>query len=382
MPCNRKWKELGFGIGDASTFTTGGAADWYTFAVEFDLESVPTEVLENVVSATLRLHKYEDVSPLWSHSDIVVSRLLDDWDEDTYGYYNRPDSIEYVKISKPGESEGWLEIDLTSFLDDVQAGVYSNYGLEFVATENSTTFNKFATSDNANTDWHPELVIVHEAPLGTEDFVVYAPLPAVEPVPDTQVPLVRSSTATFTLKPNAETGQDAAAASYKWREDGYGLADTPTWSAGGHGDHYTFALKHDLSVVPDEVMANLTTATLRLYKYEDVSPVWGHSDMLLSRLESTWTEDSYSYYNRPTSMALKQIDQPDEAAGWFEIDVFEFVTNVRDGVYDNHGLEFTALENQATFNKFASSDNINFDWHPELVLEYNAFEGTDDFIFV
>lgn len=178
----------------------------------------------------------------------------------------------------------------------------------------------------------------------------------------------------ITLKPGAE-GIDASVTNIYWREHGQGMGDRETTSIGGWGDWYRSFIKFDLEGVDDHVLENLTRASLRMWKLENTSTTWKHSDVRVNRVEEAWDEDTVGWNNQPgMAEQIAMISKPNEAGQWIEIDVLDFIEGVRDGLFDNHGFSLSAMQNSATSNAYATSDHSDASLRPELVLEWEAVD--------
>jgi Ca2+-binding RTX toxin-like protein len=149
-----------FGVDDGF-LKVGGWGDNYNSLLRFDLSTMPT----HATSATLRLYNtaYSDYAP----TGVLVDELHTTWDEN-YGWHDY--ALNATNIGSVGTPAlGWIDIDLTSAVNDWLLNPSSNFGIQLRPADNWHTMDYFVSSDaiDAMAQFRPELVI--QFPGGTDN---------------------------------------------------------------------------------------------------------------------------------------------------------------------------------------------------------------------
>ena len=145
--------------------------------IDFDLSSISADSL---ASATLKLfsdkhstfypegHQYMQEWPL---NDLMVYRIVGDWDEYTVSWINRPDVSFKNEVHVPNSSDSFqdYEIDVTKMVRDMLLSPEISHGF-MIQLWVESYYNRvvFASSDNPNEDIHPRLELQFEA-LGMKE---------------------------------------------------------------------------------------------------------------------------------------------------------------------------------------------------------------------
>ncbi|MCP4231051.1 MAG: DNRLRE domain-containing protein [bacterium] len=134
-----------------------GTACYNRLFIQFDFSGLDPD--ETINSAELRFYCvsfYGTVS-----GDMLYSRLIEDWNEDTVNFINQPDYTTdgQVETGWPG-SGSWHSVDVTGLVTDWYDGTEVNYGL--IGHSQGTTGMcdcLFTSSRYSGTTYDPRLVI-------------------------------------------------------------------------------------------------------------------------------------------------------------------------------------------------------------------------------
>lgn len=121
-------------------------------------------------------------------------------------------------------------------------------------------------------------------------------------------------------------------------------------------------IRFDLTPYSGETV---NSAVLRLY----VLSAYGEfpaDGILISRNDTGWDETSVTWNSRPGEAASRPIDAPWEIGQWWEIDVTEWVQDILDGSFPNHG--FQICQDDDDYSGFAMTTREGV-YIPELVLD-------------
>ncbi|MDF1695699.1 MAG: DNRLRE domain-containing protein [Saprospiraceae bacterium] len=189
----------------------------------------------------------------------------------------------------------------------------------------------------------------------------------------------------LSLKPDARQGKDAVIWTERPDQGSPNSNDFQamgwTWYAFNYnGGIRRSLIEFDLSSIPEN--AQIVSATMNLYfnpTSAELPSTYGHSQRdgsnrsILSRITSSWNEETVNWNNQPSISSDNQIyvkasDEPDED---YQIDVKNLVEDMVKNPDESHGFMYK-LENEDYYRAmiFASSDHDNQDLHPELIIEY------------
>ncbi len=157
---------------DAMAWTNGGNFGIARSLMQFDLSSVPANVL--ITDARLSLY-YNSTSIEGYHSGInaaYLQRIIAPWTESTVTWNNQPGTTTYNQVLIPtttNNSQNCLNINVTNFICDMVNNPGSNHGFMLrLVTENGFRKLIFASSDNVSASLRPKLVITYTTPLPIE----------------------------------------------------------------------------------------------------------------------------------------------------------------------------------------------------------------------
>lgn len=175
-------------------WTNQGANSDIKSLLEFDLSSIPSTA--TIISAELSLYfNPDDIhgthSTLTNSNESYLKRVTSSWNEYTVTWVNQP-SVTQVNQVYLQESitptQDYLDIDVSILVQDMVDNPTTSFGfmLEGVTAEEYYSLI-FASSDHANSDLHPKLVITYlindasVAELNEIEFQIY-PNPTQESV--------------------------------------------------------------------------------------------------------------------------------------------------------------------------------------------------------
>jgi hypothetical protein len=146
--------------------------------LDFDLLSISADSL---VKATLKLYsdKHSTFYPdghqhlqEWPMNELIIQRIVEEWDENTVNWLNRPDVTfeNEVFVSPSTEAFQDYEIDVTKMVLDMLLTPEESHGFMLRLWVESY-YNRvvFASSDNPNEDYHPRLELQFES-LGMKEY--------------------------------------------------------------------------------------------------------------------------------------------------------------------------------------------------------------------
>lgn len=182
---------------------------------------------------------------------------------------------------------------------------------------------------------------------------------------------------TITLQPDATTGIDAVI-----------LDDDPTkvdptseetiafiWTRNGHTYEGRSLLKFDLSSLP--AGKTITSAKISLY-WATLSSAGqaGDNDTKVSRVTSSWDENTVSWNTKPSVSASDFITLPKSSSAtqdYIDIDVTSLVTQMYNNQSTNYGFCFEQVV-KSTYRsmKFASSDYSVASKRPKLEITFSS----------
>jgi Collagen triple helix repeat (20 copies)/TGF-beta propeptide len=141
------------------------STNYYSF-IQFDLSPVPASA--TVAKATLRLF----VSSVSGSGSFDVYKVNNTWTETGLNWGNMPGfgasatGVHPVSITSANVNN-FVDVDITSLVQQWVAGTATNYGVALQATTSSASFS-FDSKEGQNTSHEPELLIVLNGPAGAQ----------------------------------------------------------------------------------------------------------------------------------------------------------------------------------------------------------------------
>jgi hypothetical protein len=152
---------------------SGGAGLHFSF-ITFPLSDIPSGA--TISSATLSLYlTYNDPN---NFQQLEITRVTTSWDESTLQWFNQPSvdpSSSYRSYSTASPLSGWLDLPLTTLVQDWHNGIIANDGIRIgFANPGSPETETFATSE-ASASLRPKLSVNYTGGI--------APTPTPTPTP-------------------------------------------------------------------------------------------------------------------------------------------------------------------------------------------------------
>lgn len=353
------------------SWTVGGAPVDYRSLIEFDLSSIPIGSV--IDSARLSLYSYHS-SGLGTHStrsgsnESVISRIISPWEEISVTWDNQPTYTTHNQVFLPESSDSiqdYLNIDVTNLIQDIVSEPNNNFGfLLKLVNEQHYRAMVFAASGHSNSNLHPRLEVTFTEATDHGDSCLI-------------------------LKPSGEEGKDALISSLDPSEN---YAEHPdftslSWTNSGDLVDFRSLIDFDLSSIPNG--AAVEYAKLSLYSYNSPSngshsTKSGSNESVLSRVTSSWDENTVNWNNQPNSVAENQIYLPSSSNSiqdYLDIDVTNLIEDMISEDTSYGFLLKLVTEQSYRSMLFASSDNSDATLHPKLEICYSyitsKFENTE-----
>jgi len=144
----------------------GGWGDTYAGFLAFNLPSV--RISKPVQSAKLRIYVLPD-DPRSTPTAVRVARVTAPWPTGTaqLQWGARPASVDIAVIPAP-TLNSWVEVDLSTVLNQWITGACPNYGLAFIPQSTNNNYSTFAGPDYSDPSLRPQIVVQNAAPaIGT-----------------------------------------------------------------------------------------------------------------------------------------------------------------------------------------------------------------------
>lgn len=136
--------------------------------IEFDLSAIPANAV--VTSAFLSLYYNPNATSitaghqsLQGSNEALIQRVTSDWDELTITWNNQPATTTSNQVTLPesiSSSQNYTDINVTNLVQDMVNNPTSSFGfLLRVVDESPYKKLTFASSDNANSNLRPKLVV-------------------------------------------------------------------------------------------------------------------------------------------------------------------------------------------------------------------------------
>ncbi len=134
--------------------------------VAFDLSAIPEDV--EIIFAKLTLSPFidEGEEALAGTNAITINRVTQDWSEGEVTWNNQPetDNLYQVEIGASSEAISYKDIDVTDLINDQYDNPSGNFGMLIrLMEEEQYRSAAFASSDHANENMRPKLVITYSS---------------------------------------------------------------------------------------------------------------------------------------------------------------------------------------------------------------------------
>ena len=191
--------------------------------------------------------------------------------------------------------------------------------------------------------------------------------------------LLVSAQTTIVLQPDAIQGKDAYLRSLS-PNDNFGAHPdlaAHAWTFDGNEVIARGIIDFDLSGIPGG--ATINAARLSLYSYNSPangahSTLSGSNESTISRVTSSWDENTVTWNNQPSTTTQNQVLLPastNPIQDYPNIDVTDLVQDMIDDPGNSHGFLFKLVTEQYYRRMlFASSDNADPALHPKLEICY------------
>jgi len=144
------------GAPSAEELSIGGWADFYYGFLEFNLNGSPSA--DKTVSATLYLYGHAPVGG--SDPGLQINRITNSWTEAGVTLANNPGSVFYKNLGPFAiGADVWNSVDITDLYKNWKNGIYPNYGIKLVPTNNLHSNGSIASSNNVDGTIRPKIVI-------------------------------------------------------------------------------------------------------------------------------------------------------------------------------------------------------------------------------
>lgn len=284
----------------AAGWTNSGNPSIYRFLIQFDLSSIPDHA--EILDARLNLFFPTNVDffngSQNGENKGVIERVLDDWDENTTNWENQPATSDEnaTIIYSLYNQENAMELNVFQLVKDMLSS-NNNDGF-LIKLYNETPYNNlvFASSDNANADLHPELIITYSTDKCVE------------------------------LKAGNDNAKDAIIHS-KSTNVNRGNVDyiaSAAWTNSGIDAVYKTLLQFDLPVLEDN--QRVKYAGLNLYFTDELNyfnqKQYGENKSYISRITEDWNESVVTWDNSPN------IDENSEVTVEQSVTAYQNYTNI------------------------------------------------------
>ena len=194
-------------------------------------------------------------------------------------------------------------------------------------------------------------------------------------------------TTTIVLQPDEDTSKDALISSLEKSKNRGFYPDfvAMSWTVSGDPVDYRSLIEFDLSNIPSGAVIN--SAYLSLYSHDSPglgshSTTSGSNESVLSRITSSWEENSVTWNNQPTTTTENQVfllESSSSTEDYLNIDVTDLVLDMIADSANSHGFLIKLLTEQHYRSLvFAASGHSDSDLHPKLEVTYTETIQNND----
>ena len=183
---------------------------------------------------------------------------------------------------------------------------------------------------------------------------------------------------TVTIQPDAIDGMDAFLGS-----------SVPDNNYGNHPDFMSnkfsagivrSLIRFDFSEIPTTAIVD--NVAISFYSYASPSNgnhFIGKGESYLQKVDSAWDEATVTWNNQPTSSTVDQVmleNAQSNIQDYLDLDITATASVMINDPLENHGYVLKLIDETTSNNKliFGSSDNLNADLHPKVVVQYSVYE--------
>ncbi len=180
---------------------------------------------------------------------------------------------------------------------------------------------------------------------------------------------------TLLLQPNGEQGKDSYLSSIN-NSTNYGNSKELKARAGTFEEEPSNSrglVAFDLSAIPEDVEIISAKLTLSPFVDEGEEALAGTNAITINRVTQNWFEGEVTWNNQPETDNLYQVEigASSEANFYKDIDVTDLINDQYDNPAGNFGMLIRLTdEEQYRSAAFASSDHVNENMRPKLVITY------------
>lgn len=199
-------------------------------------------------------------------------------------------------------------------------------------------------------------------------------------------------TTTIVLQPNEDTSKDALISSLEKSKNRGFYPDfvAMSWTVSGDPVDYRSLIEFDFSNIPSGAVIN--SAYLSLYSHDSPglgshSTTNGSNESVLSRITSSWEENSVTWNNQPTTTTKNQVFLSESFSSiqdYLNIDVTDLVGDMISESDNSYGFLLKLLvEEHYRSLVFAASGHSDSNLHPKLEVTYTEnSQNNDDCIII
>jgi hypothetical protein len=346
-------------------WTISGTPVTWRSLFKFNLQCIPSNAV--VTSAFLSLY-YADTnnygnaqhSSLTSSNESVLERVTSSWSANTVTWNSQPTSTTADEVILPQSISGtqdYLNMNVTPMVQQMISNGNNGFLLR-LTNEMYYAQMFFASGNNPHLNKHPALTITYTLPS-----VICLDLTLNGSDEDATID---------NYNPGNNYPNEIEYASRAWT-----ISGTPvTWRS---------LFKFNLQCIPSNAV--VSSASLSLY-YADVnnfgnaqhSSLTSSDESVLKRVTSSWSENTITWNNQPSTTATDEVILPQSLSGtqdYLSMDVTPMVQQMISG--NNNGF-LLRLTNETYYAQmfFASGDNPHSNKHPQLQVCYSLAATVND----
>ena len=194
-------------------------------------------------------------------------------------------------------------------------------------------------------------------------------------------------TTTIVLQPNENNSKDALISSFEPSKNRGVYPDfvAMSWTVSGNPVDYRSLIEFDLSNIP--IGSVINSAGLSLYSHDSPglgshSTTSGSNESLLSRITSSWEENTVTWNNQPATTSENQVflsESSSSTEDYLNIDITDLVVDMIADSANSHGFLIKLLNEQHYRSLvFAASGHSDSDLHPKLEVTYTETIQNND----